>query len=129
MKVEGRRTSFSIDFNTMGNGDIQDVFISMKEYQKAGLADEHSNIIFNGVKVPAGCYEDFNQVFGLYNTIVTGEKENLSDYIPEDLTEMQLMTIVHTASAEMTKLGLGPISEDMQNAIIESKAVKTGKNI
>lgn len=127
MKTVGKETNFSVDFRVMGNGNIRDVFDSMKEYQYAGVADEHSNIIFNGVTVPAGYYDDFNQVFGLYHTIVTGETEQLPSYIPEGLTEMQLMEIMYTTSEEMEKLGKAPILEDMQTAIIESKAVKTKK--
>lgn len=129
MKTVGKETNFSVDFRVMGNGNMQDVFDSMKEYQNAGVADEHSNIIFNGVTVPAGYYEDFDQAFGLYHTIVTGETENLSNYVPEGLTEMQLMEIMYTTSEEMEKLGKAPISEDMQTAIIESKAVKNQKKI
>ena len=44
--------------------------VYMKEYQNAGMADKNSCIIFNGVRVPAGFYDKWEDSFKLYNSII-----------------------------------------------------------
>lgn len=58
----------TIDFRVTG-GTLQDAYDMMKKYQLYDQAGEDANIIYEGVSIPAGYCESFEEVESLYQAL------------------------------------------------------------
>lgn len=106
--MEEQNRNYIVDFRTT-HGDVEKVFNAMKEYQKMGIADRRSKIEFNGIRVPAGYLDDYEQFIGVYNGIIYGKTSMIIDSLPYDLSEIELQNIFMVCDDEMKKLN--PYSE------------------
>lgn len=107
--------NFEIDFRVSPSGNIMDTFAAMKSYQSSGVATKGSCIVFNGVSIPAGYVNDFEDCFGVYETIVSGESSSLNNFISNELTDLEASSFLNACSGEMEKLnrkGLDPAEID-----------------
>ncbi len=82
-----------IDFKVI-QGAYEDAFNTMKEYQKMGMADSNSKIIFNDAIVPAGYYDKCEDSFKLYTSILEKNNEGIMNSLPESITEEDAFAIV-----------------------------------
>ena len=62
MKNCGIRKAVTVNFRVVNTGTVRDVFETLKQYQALSLADEDSSIIDGNVVIPAGAYEDINEI-------------------------------------------------------------------
>jgi len=58
----------TIDFRVVG-GTLEDAYDMMTEYQLLGQAGDDSNIIYNGISIPAGYSESLEEVEALYQVL------------------------------------------------------------
>lgn len=106
--MDEKDRNYIVDFRTT-HGEVEKVFNAMKEYQRMGIADRRSKIEFNGIRVPAGYLDDYEQFIGIYKGITYGKFSMIIDSLPCDLSEIELQNIFMICDDEMKKLN--PYSE------------------
>ena len=110
-----------IDFRVIGNDTYDNAFKIMKEYQNAGMADKNSCIIFNGVRVPAGFYDKWEDSFKLYNSIIEKNPDGIKDSLPNNITEEELFTMEGVIDYSYYQLHEERIDPDFLDQIIEDR--------
>ncbi len=79
--------NFSVKFKVLNEEAIEEVFSTFKAYQRLGLADKTSRIIYKGVIVPAGYLDSFEQFMGVYNGIMDGSFIEMMNSISPNLEQ------------------------------------------
>lgn len=71
--MEEFKTVATINFRVTSKGSLEDAYLMMKNYQLVNQAGRDSNIIYNGVSIPAGDCESLEEVKILYQELKSTE--------------------------------------------------------
>lgn len=116
--------NYTVDFKVT-HGNAEDVFETMKTYQKLGiLVDEQAGIVFNDVRVPAGYLTDFIEFIDIYTSIVHGNKGKITE-VASTLDSESVSPFLNHCSTEMEKLELEAFSADEIDSIVEKTSEKS----
>lgn len=118
-----------IDFRVVSNDTYDNAFKIMKEYQNAGMADKNSCIIFNGVRVPAGFYDKWEDSFKLYNSIIEKNPDGIKDSLPNNITEEEIFTMEGVIDYSYYQLHEERIDPDFLDQIIEDRRNKNKESV
>ncbi len=103
MAITERNKNFSVELRVKGNSEP--TFYALKELQEIGYAYEDSTIVLNGVRVPAGYCNDFQQFIVTYGAIVSGNHALVYDQIPSDMSEIDVAKFLVVCSKSMEDQG------------------------
>ena len=101
--MSNKSKNYIVDFRTTNN-DVENVFNAMKACQQLGIADKKSKIEFNGVKVPAGYLDNFEQFIGAYEGIVNGTFDNIIDAMASGLDRFEATAFLYSCYVEKRKV-------------------------
>lgn len=82
-----------------------------------GLVDRNSNIVFNGIRVPAGYCDDICSFFTVYEAIASGDEDRVFASVPEDLSAKEIYNFVGTCSKSIVDIGGVPISSKVDSFV------------
>lgn len=117
-----RNDNYSIDLSVKIGGDVKIVFTELKKLQEMGIADNSATITFNGVKLPAGYYENFEDCFNAYESIVAGDVERLITTIPDELDENATNFMLWNFNTQLKEqFGKELISSIRMDEIVDAK--------
>lgn len=88
-----QKQNYIVDFRVT-DGDVENVFNVMKEFQKIGIADKKSKIEFNGITVPAGYLDSFEQFMEVYEGIDEYSHKKIISALPAGLSEAEVTDII-----------------------------------
>ncbi len=108
----------NIDFSVRGGYDLREVFKVMKEYQKAGFADEYSSITFNGLTLVAGIYDNANEYMETFNGIHNNDRDAITKNFKSTNNVGALIESFNHINDYLKKYGFEPFSEEEEVEII-----------
>lgn len=116
--MNNEKLNFDLDFRVT-RGSVETTFNAMKQFKEMGLANDRSNIVFNGVTVPAGHLESIEDFMGLYSAIINGNTNELTNYLGNNPVDAN--RVLNVCSREIKKLNKGNgLSPEEIDAIIDN---------
>lgn len=111
---DGSKINYSLDF-CVKCGSVIDTFLAMKQCQELGVADREASITFNGICLPAGYYDEFNDYFRLYSAVLHINVSEVVESLPKDLSPVEA-----SRALQMCALGMQDYGEVLSYSDIDS---------
>lgn len=121
------KKNYHVDF-CVDSGSVEDTFSELKKFQSLGLVGKNSNIVFNGIRVPAGYCDDFFSFFKVYLAITSLDEDNVFDSVPEGLSSDEIYGFVGTCSSSIVDKGGVPISSRVDNLVAQRELKRSFAN-
>lgn len=115
---ENSQINYSLDFRVT-SGSVKDTFVSMKKCQELGIADREASITLNGICLPAGYYDEFEDYFKLYSAVIHMNVPAVIEYLPEDLSSNEASRALQMCSLGMQDYGVVLNDSDIDRIVEE----------
>lgn len=121
----------TVDFSVLPGGDVKMTFTQLKALQTLGIADERSSIKFNGITLPAGTFNTFEEYFQVHYAVAANELSNVASLIPATVSSMSFDRVLNAISNESKKLGNVGLTPEEIDAMVEErqKQMETSKQM
>jgi len=106
------KNGYTVDLKMLPGGDANATFTQLKALQTLGIADTFSSITFNGITLPAGAFDTFEQYFQVYGAVASNNLSNIMSLLPANLPPMALDNILNSISRESVKAGKAGFTPD-----------------
>ena len=121
---EKMRNGYTVDLRVLPGGDVQTTFTQLKALQTLGIADTSSSIKFNGITLPAGAFETFEQYFQVHYAVAAKDLSNVMGLLPENLSPMALESILNSITRESQKVGAVGFTPEEIDGMVEERVRK-----
>lgn len=116
-----------IDFVCKDPGaSYYEAFDKLKKYQELGLADKYSGVVFDGVRTPAGYYNNADDSFAVYVAIIKDRLDLIEETFPKNLDEFDAWMLSGDIAEEYYKYQHKDCSRELDK-ISKEKALKKNK--
>lgn len=119
-----------IDFICKGPGvSYYEAFNKLKKYQELGLADKHSGVVFDGVRTPAGYYDNVDDSFAVHVAIIKDRLDLIEKTFPENLDEFDAWMLSGDIAEEYYNYQHKDCSRELDKISKEKSLKKNKKDI
>ncbi len=112
LKMDSKKESVSrevfsskveVDFYTEED-NLQEVFECMLQYRDHGYADRNSNIVYQGVVIPAGHCDTYSDLEAMYHSMIFGDIQSFIDSLSLDVVSLDIFDQYETERERITHM-------------------------